>query len=279
MSDEGPKSISVADDAIAEALKSVERLETESAGDGAESEAEGGSDGEINLDEVELVGPGPREDDDAGDGELAFVEDEAAPQPAKPKKPSAQDAIMQSMIDAKNEALEVLDQTQKEAKSLRERLLRVSADFENYKKRQAREKQDAIKFANESLLKELLPVVDNFDRALAGAKGTEGDADKALSTIVQGVEMVNKQFTDALKHFGVEGFDSVGVKFDPALHEAVSTKEDPSVPNQTVLEEYQRGYKLQGRLVRPSMVIVSSGGPPAGAKGANGEAKTEAGES
>ena len=278
MSDEGPKNSSVADDAIAEALKSVERLETESAADGAVSEAEGGSD-EINLDDVELVGPGPREDDDAADEELAFVDDEAAPKQAKPKKPSAQDAIMQSMIAAKNEALEVLDQTQKEAKSLRERLLRVSADFENYKKRQAREKQDAIKFANESLLKELLPVVDNFDRALAGAKGTEGDADKALNTIVQGVEMVNKQFTDALKHFGVEGFDSVGVKFDPALHEAVSTKEDPSVPNQTVLEEYQRGYKLQGRLVRPSMVIVSSGGPPASAKGANGEAKTEAGES
>lgn len=257
MSTEGPKPNSVADDAIREALESVERLEHEGT-----DEAPGGDD-DINLDEIELVSGNDRGDD--GD-EVAIVDE------ATPKKPSAQDAILQSMIEAKNEAVQVLEQTQKEAASLRERLMRVSAEFDNYKKRQTREKQDAIKFANEGLLKELLPVLDNFDLAIGSTRTStdKGEAldEAALKNLVQGIEMVHKQFGEALKKNGVEPFSAVGERFDPAKHEAISTREDASVPNQTVLEEYQRGYMLQGRLVRPAMVIVSSGGPPAAKAGA-----------
>jgi molecular chaperone GrpE len=249
MSTDGPKSNNAADDAIREALESVERLEQEVAGEAA-------NDDDISLDEVELVrasSEGQGDDED----EVAIVDEPA------PKKPSVQDAILQSMIEAKNEAVAVLEQTQKEATSLRERLMRVSAEFENYKKRQSREKQDAIKFANERLLKELLPVADNFELALGSAKQTEQLDEAGINNLVQGIEMVHKQFAEALKKNGVEAFSALGERFDPSKHEAISTKEDASVPNQTVLEEYQRGYMLQGRLVRPAMVIVSSGGPPA----------------
>lgn len=260
-----------ADEAIRAALESVERLEREAEDD-------------LDPDAIEVLRPSdapPSADPDAhsdaeplrahaaeeGDEEEILVEDERAP----PRKSGGQDMLLQSYIDARNEAVKVLEQTQKEAKSLRERLLRVSAEFENYKKRQGREKQDAIKFANEGVLKELLPVLDNFERAIAGSRGaSEGDPQKTLDTVVQGVEMVFKQLSDSLKRFGVEGFSAVGERFDPARHEAVATREDVSVPNQTVLEEYQRGYMLHGRLVRPAMVIVSSGGPPAAPAGGAG---------
>lgn len=225
---------------------------------------------------MELLTPSdlPPSADPSGEGDDEVVlEDGDGP----PKKSSMQDVLLQSMIAAKNEAVQVLEQTQKEAASLRERLLRVSAEFDNYKKRVGREKEDAIKFANERILKELLPVLDNFERAIQGAANVEaGGADAgALATVVQGIEMVFKQLSDSLGRFGVEGFTAQGKRFDPGLHEAVASREDPSVPNQTVLEEYQRGYMLHGRLVRPAMVIVSTGGPPAPKVEADGVGKRE----
>ncbi len=257
------------DDAVAEALRSVERLEnTEPAATVASSDSS--SDEDFDPDSIQVLqaddlppSADPNAKSDAAplavDGldEDILLEDDGDDPP--PKKPSAQDAILQSMIEAKNEAVGALEQTQKEAASMRERLMRVSAEFDNYKKRQSRERQDAIKFANEGLLKELLPVLDNFDRALTGMKSSAEDS-AAAANMLQGVEMVARQFKDTLAKVGVEEFSALGQPFDPSLHEAVSAREDPSVPNNTVVEEYQRGYKLNGRLVRPSMVIVSTGG-------------------
>lgn len=197
---------------------------------------------------------------------------------AKRKDPQA--AVLEAMIQAKNEALEALEQTQKEAKALQERLLRVSADFENFKKRQAREKEDAVRFANERLLKEMLPVLDNADRALEAIhKSVEGSApDSAEGTAVRaladGISMVFKQLTDTFGRFGVEGFSALGKPFDPAVHEAVAQREDASVPSGTVIEEYQKGYLLHGRLVRAAMVVVASGGPPAGGDASGEEGPT-----
>jgi molecular chaperone GrpE len=133
-----------------------------------------------------------------------------------------------------------------------DRLARVSADFENYKKRVGREKEDAIKFGNEKLLKELLPVLDNMLRALQSAPAEGG-------SFVDGVRLVAKTFEDSLAKFGVQGFDSQGAPFDPQKHEAVGTRPDANVPAQHVAEEYQRGYFLNDRLLRPALVIVSSG--------------------
>lgn len=219
--------------AIREALESVERIEREQTA--AEDDADPPGEEEIPLEEGE-------------------------PEPAKK---AGNDAMLAAMIQAKNEAVSALEQTQKEAKSLHERLLRVSADFENYKKRQTRERAEAVKFANEGLLKELLPVLDNMERALQATRAAAEQDGGNVGAVIDGVEMVFRQLTDALSRFGVQGFSALGQRFDPSRHEAVAQREDASVPNQTVIEEYQRGYLLHDRLVRPAMVVVSSGGPAA----------------
>jgi len=135
-----------------------------------------------------------------------------------------------------------------------ERVLRVTADFENYKKRVEREMNDFRKFANESLVKEILPIVDNLERALGTGHGSNGDALEALR---QGVEMTLKGLTDGLKKFGVVPVDALEKPFDPNLHQAVSQEETDRFPENTVCQELQRGYMLNDRLLRPAMVVVS----------------------
>lgn len=225
---------SAADRAIREALESVERIERESRG-----------------------GPAPAKAS-ADDGEQVEILDDPAPAPAPteaPKKKSASDVMLESVLKAKGELQEVLVQTQKEAKDMFDRLARVSADFDNFKKRQTKEKSEAIKFANEGVIKEILPVLDNLLRAL-GAAGSDG------GSLLDGVKIVAKQMEDVLGKFGVVGFDALGQPFDPARHEAVGSRPDAEVPAQHVCEEYQRGYLLHDRLLRPALVVVSLG-PPA----------------
>lgn len=232
-----------AERAIREALESVERIEREGKKappaktvDATDEEA----------DQVQIL--------DAPEGPPAAADspDAAAPKPAKK---SAADALLEATMKAKQEMAEVLAQTQKEAKDLYDRLARVSADFDNFKKRVQREKQDAIKFGNEGLLKEMLPVIDNLNRALA-TMTSPGPGDDKLT---EGVRLVAKQFEDALSKAGVVGFAALGQPFDPARHEAVGSRPDDKVPAQHVCEEYQRGYMLHDRLLRPALVIVSAG--------------------
>ncbi|MDY6838155.1 MAG: nucleotide exchange factor GrpE [Thermodesulfobacteriota bacterium] len=135
-----------------------------------------------------------------------------------------------------------------------ERVLRVTADFENYKKRVEREMNDFRKFANESLVKEMLPIVDNLERAICtGKKGNED----ALEALRQGVEMTLKGLMDGLKKFGVVPVDALKKPFDPNFHQAVSQEETERFPENTVCQELQKGYMLQDRLLRPAMVVVS----------------------
>lgn len=257
MSDQGVKPPPSAEDAIKAALESVERIERE------RRDAKAKSGDELDPDAVEVLHGD--EKPPSGDAHAPAEEDVALDEGEKKAK-SPQEAMLLAMIAAKNEAVNVLEQTQKEAASLRERLLRTTADLENFKKRVAREKQDAIRFANEGLLKDMLPVVDNLDRSAIAMRETvsKGLDEKTAPTLVEGVDMVLRQFTDALSKQGVKGFAALGERFNPALHEAVSTREDKSVPRDTVVEEYQRGYLLHDRLVRPAMVVVSTGGPPRG---------------
>ena len=135
-----------------------------------------------------------------------------------------------------------------------QRLLRTSADFENFKKRSTREKQDAIKFANESLLQKLIPVLDNFDMALSAAQASQGDAAQSLQT---GINMIYQQLKNALGEAGLEEVDAAGKVFDPNLHEAVSQKESADVPEGTVVQQLRKGYKLRDRLLRPASVVVA----------------------
>jgi molecular chaperone GrpE len=135
-----------------------------------------------------------------------------------------------------------------------DRLLRVTADFDNYKKRAAREKQDATRFANENLLEKLVPVLDSFEMALNAAQNTQGEAAQSLKT---GISMVYQQLKSALTEAGLEEVEAAGKPFDPNLHEAVSQQESDEVPEGQVLQQLRRGYKLRERLLRPATVIVS----------------------
>ncbi|MCP5516881.1 MAG: nucleotide exchange factor GrpE [Verrucomicrobiales bacterium] len=132
--------------------------------------------------------------------------------------------------------------------------LRAVADLDNYRKRAARERQDAVRYANESLLGRLLPVLDSLDRALTAAEGTESGANNALR---EGVQMVRTQFLGALTEAGLEEIDAAGQTFDPTLHEAVSTVEAPGIEEGQVVEQLRKGYRLQDRLLRAASVIVA----------------------
>jgi len=136
-----------------------------------------------------------------------------------------------------------------------ERLLRTTADFENFKKRAAREKQDAIKFANESVLQKLIPVLDNFDMALAATQ-TSGKAD-AVQSLQTGVSMIYQQLKSALTEAGLEELDAADKPFDPNVHEAVSQKETAEVPDGQVVQQLRKGYKFRDRLLRPASVVVA----------------------
>jgi len=145
-----------------------------------------------------------------------------------------------------------LEEREKEFKEHHDRLLRLAADFENYKKRAAREKEDWTKFANEDLIKAILPFIDNLERAVNHAQKV---ADTGV--LIEGVRLTLQQLLQALNKFGVTSFESVGKPFDPAMHEAMLVVEtNQHEPNQ-VMEEFQKGYLLNNRLLRPATVSVS----------------------
>ena len=139
-----------------------------------------------------------------------------------------------------------------------DRLLRTTADFDNFKKRAAREKQDAIKFANESLLEKLVPVLDSLEMALAATQVAQADAGQSLQA---GVSMIGQQLKQALTEAGLEEVDAAGKPFDPNLHEAVAQRETADAPEGQVIQQLRKGYKLRERLLRPATVIVAK--PPA----------------
>lgn len=140
-----------------------------------------------------------------------------------------------------------------------ERLLRTTADFDNFKKRAAREKTEAVHYANHSLVQKLLPILDNFEMALAAAQNAEGDK---LAAFQSGVTMIQQQLKAALVETGLEEIDATGKPFDPNIHEAVSQQESAEIPEDHVLQQLRKGYKLKDRLLRPATVIVAK--KPAG---------------
>lgn len=136
----------------------------------------------------------------------------------------------------------------------RDLALRTQADFENYKKRSSREKEDSIKYANNSLLEKLVVIVDNFELGLSAARG-EGEK----SPVFSGMSMVLKQLNDFLTDHGLQTIEAVGKKFDPNLHEAIAHEASAKVAEGNVIRQTRRGYRLKDRLLRPAAVVVSSG--------------------
>lgn len=143
-----------------------------------------------------------------------------------------------------------------EVAELKDRWLRDRADVENMKRRAVREKQDAVRFGSEALLKDLLPVIDNLHRALAHAGEARGD-----DPIVKGVDLVLRGFDEVLERHGVKVVPARGTPFDPSRHEAISHIESEA-PANTVIDEHQRGYVLHDRLLRPALVTVGKGPRP-----------------
>ena len=190
-------------------------------------------------------------------------EEDAAPEMTALEKRLAEKAAQESDEGAdENAGPETLTEAQEAIAELNERIVRLTADFDNFRKRAQREKDEARQFANQGLLEKLLPVLDNFEMALTAVK----DADPSVR---DGVRMILDQLLGVLKESGVEPVDAMGQPFDPNLHEALSQEETTEVEEGTVVQQVQRGYKLNDRLVRPARVVVAK------APGAAEEAPTE----
>lgn len=147
---------------------------------------------------------------------------------------------------------ELLAAKEREARDNWDKLLRERADLENYRKRASREKEELLNYGIKSLVEEVLPVVDNLERALEHAN------EEGLPALVEGVKMTHTLLMTALKKFGVCAVEgSCGTLFDPAFHQAMSQVETADQPSNTIVQEFQRGYLLKERLIRPSMVSVA----------------------
>ena len=172
--------------------------------------------------------------------------DETAPvEPSEGVEPAPIEDEPTRLRRALDEVKQLLDEKS-------DRYLRAVADLDNQRKRAQREREDYIRFANESLLRDILPVLDNFDRALGAARaGSEAQSLRA------GVELIQRELLKVLEKFGVTPYSAVGQPFDPERHEAVQRVIKPDAPDMTVVEEIQRGYVLNGRVLRPAVVVVA----------------------
>jgi len=155
----------------------------------------------------------------------------------------------------KAELIQKVKSLQEEVQKQYELYLRSQAEIENIKKRTAKEKQEWVKYANETLIKDVLPVMDNLEKAISHSQN-----EASLEALREGVELTLKGLKDTLKKSGLEEIKAVGEKFDPSFHEAVSEAEDENLKPGTVVHELQKGYILNNRLIRPSMVVVSKSG-------------------
>ncbi|HBT96229.1 MAG TPA: nucleotide exchange factor GrpE [Desulfobulbaceae bacterium] len=148
---------------------------------------------------------------------------------------------------------------QEEAAQYKDKLLRLMAEFDNYKKRSERERLTSLKYAGEFILKEMLSVVDNLERAIAAGRSESASAEDNLNALSEGLRLTLKNLIASLEKFEVKGIDSIGKPFDPNIQEALTMEESAEVPASHVLTEYEKGYFFKDRLLRPAKVIVSAG--------------------
>ena len=165
-----------------------------------------------------------------------------------PEEAAAADAAMQEEIEALKGQVDGLNKDLQEKK---DRLLRLQADFDNFRRRSAKEREEISAVVTQNFCKDMLPLLDNFERAMAAET-------KDVEAFQKGVEMIFTQFQEILKKNGLEHIEAVGQKFDPNFHQAVLRVEDPEKEDDTVAQELQKGYMVKGRVIRPSMVQVVS---------------------
>jgi molecular chaperone GrpE len=154
----------------------------------------------------------------------------------------------------KQELLKKLSETQEQAQNNYDLYMRTYAEMENIKKRGIKEREELAKYANESLIREMLPMIDSLDKAIAHARD-----DQDSSALIEGLELTRDGLMKTLEKAGLEAVEALGKPFDPNFHEAVSQQKDDTVAPGHVMIELQKGYVLNGRLIRPSTVVISSG--------------------
>lgn len=193
--------------------------------------------------------------------ERGVIDEADAPVPLPGNDASAMKRKIDLLESQLEESFKRARDTGDRLKETHERLLRTAAEFDNFKKRAVKEKEDAQKFGTERLLKDFLPVMDNLERALDHAEQSN------LTQVVEGVKLVQKLFESTLAKHGVVGFSAVGKAFDPTVHEALMNQESDA-PAGTVVSEMAKGYKLHERLVRPAAVVVAKAREEGGGGGA-----------
>ena len=169
----------------------------------------------------------------------------------KPEKTKTEDSHKPKNSELE-ELRETIESLQKEKDELFAKLQRVSADYANFQKRAPRQITDTISYEKEKIIKTLLPALDNFEHTVQNAHSAEN-----MDVLVKGIQIIYDQMLDILKSHGVEQIKALDEKFDPALHEAMMQKAEPEKADNIVLEEFQKGYKLNSRVIRPSKVIVN----------------------
>ena len=197
--------------------------------------------GEPTQDEPKLA----PEDTGGADGGGAIQVEVEAPDPGGASDPGNPTSALEAKLAA----------AEKDAKDNRDRYLRAAADLENMRKRQKRELEDARFDTKNKVLKEMLPVVDNLERAFEHAGG-QTEVDAALRPIVEGVQLVLRQFQTAFERMEITPVEALGQPFDPNLHEAISQLESDA-PSGTIVQVLQRGYRAGDRLLRPALVVVA----------------------
>lgn len=185
--------------------------------------------------------------DDAGNGnksEKAPDNNNASTEPEEELEP----------VTLEGSEFKDLEEKAQKANEYWDRFVRLNAEFDNFKKRSARERGEAVKYANEALLERLIPTLDHFEMAMVAVNNAQ---DNSMASIKMGIEMVHNQLKTTLKDAGLQEIDALGKEFDPVWHEAVSQKETSEAKEGQVIEQARKGYKLNDRLIRPANVIVA----------------------
>jgi molecular chaperone GrpE len=185
------------------------------------------------------------------DGEVKTDHEESEKPDKKQKKQESTEQAPQAALGA--DLQERIQQLEQEAKESQDQLLRKAAEFENFRKRLAREKEESIKYANAALLGDIVPIIDDFERAIQSAADS-----KDFDAFHTGVSMIEKQMVSMLeRNWGLKRFSANGAPFDPEKHEAIAVEETDQHDTEVVLEDYQKGYLLHDRVLRPAKVKVA----------------------
>lgn len=188
------------------------------------------------------------------DTEKEKAEDLTQEPEKKAKEKGPEKVVKKAEEMTKQELLKKLTDTREEAEKNYDLYMRTYAEMENIKKRGIKEREELAKYANESIIKEILPVIDNLDKAISHAQNDENS-----SALVEGLELTRDGLMKALEKAGLKEVEALGKPFDPNFHESVSQQIDDTVAPGHVIMELQKGYLLNGRLMRPSMVVISQG--------------------